>query len=153
MDQMATGSLIAQRRREKNWTQEQLAERIGVSNKTVSKWECGKCMPDYSVVENLCRELDVTLNELMNGKAGERNPQPVDNQGILEALERARNLRRKKMLIMGCILLAMGIAALGFSRLCGGTEVQTVLSGVMLGIAVPALLLGTLLTCCSFAKR
>lgn len=153
MDQMAIGDFIAQRRREKNWTQEQLAERIGVSNKTVSKWECGKCMPDYSVVENLCRELDVTLNELINGKASERNLQPVNNDVLLKALERAQNLKRKKMRIIGCILLAMGIAALGLSRLCGGTEVQTVLSGAMLGIAVPALLLGAALICFSFAKR
>ena len=55
MNQYRSGQLIAQKRKEKNMTQAELAERIGVSNKSVSKWETGKCMPDYSVVEPLCR--------------------------------------------------------------------------------------------------
>ena len=50
MNQLTTGKFIAHKRKEKNFTQEQLAEKLGVSNKTVSKWETGKCMPDYSVV-------------------------------------------------------------------------------------------------------
>ena len=47
---------IRKLRRENGFTQEQLAEKIGVSNKTISKWENGKCMPDYSVVEILHKE-------------------------------------------------------------------------------------------------
>ena len=46
INQSAIGAFIAERRREQNLTQEQLAEKIGVSNKTVSKWECGKSLPD-----------------------------------------------------------------------------------------------------------
>ena len=46
MDQITIGKFIAKKRREQNLTQEQLAERLGISNKTVSKWETGKCMPD-----------------------------------------------------------------------------------------------------------
>ena len=56
MNQLTIGKCIAQKRKEKNLTQEQLAETLGVSNKTVSKWECGKCMPDYSIVKPLCQE-------------------------------------------------------------------------------------------------
>ena len=55
MDQATAGTLIAQRRKVKNLTQSQLAEKLGVSNKTVSKWETGRCMPDYSLVRPLCR--------------------------------------------------------------------------------------------------
>ena len=51
MDQQNIGKFIAQKRKEQNLTQEQLAQCLGVSNKTVSKWETGKCMPDYSVVK------------------------------------------------------------------------------------------------------
>ena len=50
MNQQVIGKFISLKRKEKNLTQEQLAEKIGVSNKTVSKWENGKCMPDYSVI-------------------------------------------------------------------------------------------------------
>ena len=58
-------------RKQKNLTQEQLAEKLGVSNKTISKWETGKCMPDYSVVKSLCEELEVTVAELMDGEMSE----------------------------------------------------------------------------------
>ena len=51
MNQTAIGSYIARKRREQNLTQEQLAQQLGVSNKTISKWENGKCMPDYSIIE------------------------------------------------------------------------------------------------------
>ena len=71
MDQLMTGKFIAHKRREKNLTQEQLAEKLGVSNKTVSKWETGKCMPDYSVVKGLCEELEITVAELMDGEETE----------------------------------------------------------------------------------
>ena len=68
MNTQDIGSFIAAKRREQNLTQEQLAERIGVSNKTVSKWETGKCMPDYSVIELLCKQLNITIGELLAGK-------------------------------------------------------------------------------------
>lgn len=71
MNQLNTGKFILKKRKEKNLTQEQLAERLGVSNKTISKWENGKCMPDYSVIKNLCEELEITVAELMNGKEAE----------------------------------------------------------------------------------
>ena len=71
MNQITTGKFIAKKRKEQNLTQEQLAERLGVSNKTISKWETSKCMPDYAVVKNLCEELKVSVSELMDGEEAE----------------------------------------------------------------------------------
>ena len=68
MNQKVIGAFIAKKRHEKNLTQGQLAERLGVSNKTISKWENGKSMPDYSVVEQLCQELDISVRELLSGQ-------------------------------------------------------------------------------------
>ena len=68
MDQQHVGKFICAKRKEKKLTQEQLAEKLGISNKTVSKWENGKCMPDYAVVESLCEVLDITIAELLVGK-------------------------------------------------------------------------------------
>ena len=59
MNQIKIGKFIASKRKEQNLTQEQFAELLNVSNKTVSKWETGKCMPDYSIVEPLCDELKI----------------------------------------------------------------------------------------------
>lgn len=80
MNQKNTGNFIAKKRKEQNLTQEQLAEKLGVSNKTVSKWETGKCMPDYSVVKDLCAELKVTVSELMDGEeADEKSVRTYDD--------------------------------------------------------------------------
>lgn len=78
MSQQDIGRFIAEKRKRKNLTQEQLAERLGVSNKTVSKWENGKCMPDYSVIELLCHELDITIPELLKGKESTNTEMPND---------------------------------------------------------------------------
>ena len=64
MDQRITGQFIARRRKMLNLTQEQLAERLGVSNKTLSKWETGKCMPDYGVVDLLRRTQELERQRL-----------------------------------------------------------------------------------------
>ena len=73
MNQQNIGAFITKKRKEKNLTQEQLAERLSVSNKTISKWETGKCMPDYSVIKLLCHELDITVSELLEGKESNRS--------------------------------------------------------------------------------
>ena len=58
------GKFIANCRKEQKLTQEELAEKLGITYKAVSKWECGRRLPDYSIIEKLCNELDITINEL-----------------------------------------------------------------------------------------
>ena len=81
MNQSEIGKFITEKRRAKNLTQEALAERLGVSNKTVSKWENGKSMPDYAIVDALCAELDITVAELLGAK--ELAPQNAENTELL----------------------------------------------------------------------
>ena len=68
MDQIKIGKFIAELRKSKNMTQQQLAEKIGVSSKTVSKWETGRGMPELSTLKPLSDELGITINELLNGE-------------------------------------------------------------------------------------
>lgn len=68
MDQVKIGAFIAKLRKEKGWTQEELGERLGVTNKTISRWETGTYMPGVEMLTLLGRELDVTLNELLEGR-------------------------------------------------------------------------------------
>ena len=70
MNQEKIGKFIADERKKKKLTQLELAQKIGVTDRAVSKWETGKGMPDYSTFPSLCTSLDITLNELL---AGERN--------------------------------------------------------------------------------
>lgn len=68
MNQEKTGKFIAKLRKEKGLTQSQLAEQFGISNKAVSKWENGKCLPDASIMIDLCNLLGITVNELLSGE-------------------------------------------------------------------------------------
>lgn len=68
MDLKKIGAFIAYNRKANGLTQQQLADKLGVSNKTVSRWETGKYMMDLSLLQPICEELDITLNELLSGE-------------------------------------------------------------------------------------
>lgn len=68
MDQKKTGAFISSCRKSMGWTQSQLAEKLGITDKAVSKWETGKSMPDLSLFTPLCGLLGITLNELLAGE-------------------------------------------------------------------------------------
>lgn len=68
MDQIKIGRFIAQRRRDLGYTQRELADRMSISDKTVSKWERGNGFPEPSLLLPLCRELDITVNDLLSGE-------------------------------------------------------------------------------------
>ena len=81
MDLDKIGKFIALNRKNKGLTQEQLAEKLGVTNKTVSRWETGKYMPDLSLLKPLSEELGITLNELLSGEK-------IKEEKIVENTER-----------------------------------------------------------------
>ena len=68
MDQIEIGKFIAKCRKEKKLTQTQLAEKLNITDRAVSKWETGKSMPDSSIMLELCEILGITVNELLSGK-------------------------------------------------------------------------------------
>ena len=68
MNQEKIGKFIAKCRKEKNLTQEEFAEKLGVNNRSVSRWENGQNMPDLSLYSPICEELGITINELMSGE-------------------------------------------------------------------------------------
>ena len=80
MNQEKTGKFILELRREKNMTQQELADKIGVTDRAISKWENGRGMPDLSLMIPLCKELDITINELISGEKIEKK----DYQSKLE---------------------------------------------------------------------
>ena len=82
MDLDKIGKFIALNRKNKGLTQEQLAEKLGVTNKTVSRWETGKYMPDLSLLKPLSEELGITLNELLSGEK-------IKEEKIVENTERS----------------------------------------------------------------
>lgn len=154
MNQTAIGSYISRKRREKNLTQEQLVEKLSVSNKTIYKWENGKCMPDYSIIEQVCRKLSVTLPELMDGEdAVESSMRVYDDEQILDLLRRAQDLERQKNILYGIILMVLGLACSAMSATASGSEVQDFVSGLLMGLSAAEILAGIFIVGKSILKR
>ena len=114
-----------------------------MSNKTISKWENGKCMPDYSIIEPLCDALHVTLPELMDGEdAAEDSMRIYDDEQILDLLRRTQELERQRDVLCGFVLIVLGIASGTMSKTTGGTDVQDFFSGILMGLSVAEILAG-----------
>lgn len=118
VNQEKIGKFMAELRKEKNMTQEQLAEKLGVTSKSISRWENGKTMPDVTLFEPLCKELGITINELLSGKRIDKK----DYQGKFEEnvlntinyankkLDTSRNQIGIFLLIVGFLVILTAIA-------------------------------------------
>lgn len=124
MDQIKIGKFIAEMRKEQSLTQIDLAEKLGISNKTISKWECGKGMPDYAVIEGLCEILKVNVNELLSGErlpSKEYNKKAEENMMSLiqeSSVNQKREKRDMVLTVLGSV--AVLFAAIGMMVMCGG---------------------------------
>ena len=137
MNQKQIGRYIAEKRRIKNLTQAQLAEQLGISDKTVSKWECGRSMPDYALIQPLCESLDISVSELIEGKEAS-----LHERQLMELLRRTQELERQNGILHGVIMLIFGIALQALAPHFVGSPMQDLLSGIILGLSVGILLLG-----------
>ena len=110
MDQEKIGKFIATVRKERNLTQEELALRLGVTNKSISRWENGKTMPDLSLFKPLCRELNITLNDLMSGeKVDEKEYQEKFEKNIVNTIEYSTKKMTKYSQVISLILIIFGL--------------------------------------------
>ena len=98
MDLAKIGKFIAEKRKQKKLTQTQLAEKIMVSEKTISKWECGNGFPDTTLILPLCEVLDISANELLCGKSlTDKEYKPSAEQNILSL--KSSNEKLSKLLL------------------------------------------------------
>ena len=98
MDQSKTGKFIAQERRAQNLTQRQLADKLAISDKTVSKWECGKGLPEVSLMLPLCEILQITVNDLLSGeKVAEGDYQKKAEENMMELMKQNSFLQKQDM--------------------------------------------------------
>ena len=97
MDQLKVGKFIAECRKQKNLTQMQLAEKLGITDKAISKWERGIAMPDTSIMLELCDILGISVNELLSGEKISMENNNQKNEQLL--LEMAKELEKKNKTI------------------------------------------------------
>ena len=102
MDCAKTGGLIFQLRREKGLTQRQLAEKLSISDKTVSKWETGGGLPEVSLMLPLCRELGINVNELLSGeRLSAANYQRKAEENMMSLMkEKEENIKKIKVSVL-----------------------------------------------------
>lgn len=112
MNQEKIGHFIASLRKEKGLTQAQLAEKLGVNNRTVSRWETGKNMPDYSILEPLTDELGITVNELIHGEKiiKEEILREYDHN-LVNVLKEYKRMKRAKNILLCMLLVLAGITS------------------------------------------
>lgn len=124
MDQERIGRFITECRKEKKLTQSELADKLGITDKAISKWENGRCMPDISLLKELCSILGVSINELLSG---ERNPKNSSDEIIIDSLE--VNEKQFKKISQGSMLLGCSIAFNISTIIFGATNQMVVVFG------------------------
>lgn len=109
MNQEAIGKFIAACRKEKNLTQMQLAEKLNITNRAVSKWETGKSCPDVSIMMKLCDILGITVNELLSAeRISMENYQKKAEENLME-LKRKKDQAQKSLFRTELIWLVIAL--------------------------------------------
>lgn len=103
MDQIKVGKFISECRKNKKITQAELAEKLNITDRAISRWETGKGLPDSSLMLSLCNELDISVNELLSGeKIDTREYQSNAEKNLIE-LKKQIDQTRKSFLIISYI--------------------------------------------------
>lgn len=145
MDQKKFGSFLRELRKEKQLTQEQLAERFGVTSRSVSRWETGSNMPDLSILEELADFYDVDIRDIIDGerKGEDMNKEEKERlQLVADYAETEKNtllMRLRIFSIVGLISLIAGLTMMVISR-DNNLPVYDYLMGTLMGVAIGALL-------------
>ncbi|WP_270227548.1 helix-turn-helix domain-containing protein [Coprococcus aceti] len=145
MDQKKSGSFLRELRKEKQLTQEQLAERFGVTSRSVSRWETGSNMPDLSILVELADFYDVDIRDIIDGerKGEDMNKEEKERlQLVADYAETEKNtllMRLRIFSIVGLVSLIAGLTMMVISR-DNNLPVYDYLMGTLMGVAIGALL-------------
>ena len=99
MDQVKIGKFLSDERKAKGYTQKQLSELLGISDKTISKWECGNGFPKASLLLPLCNELEITVNELLTGeRISQQNYKKKAEENMVNMIREKEENKQKLLL-------------------------------------------------------
>lgn len=147
MDQIKIGKFIAEERKKKSYTQRELAEILGISDKTISKWERGNGFPEISLLLPLCNELDITVNELLSGeRLMEVDYKKKAEENMVNLVKEAQE-SRKKIILSAMVAILVIIAAVPLFILSGSLAMETWLRAVLIGIGSCVIIGGIIIAC------
>ena len=163
MDQQKIGSFLRELRGEQGLTQEQLAEILGVSNRSVSRWENGRNMPDFDLLMRLARQYGVTIEEILDGERraeiaaaeSEEALQKVADYGNLEKLHFSRWVRFFYLAALIAIAICAAIDLLELRDVWVFSHIAEFMLGLVFGMTLVGLLYTTrfMAKCIEFKKR
>ncbi len=163
MDLVKTGAFLKELRKERNITQEQLAEKMGVSRRTVSRWETGANMPDMDILIDISDFYEIDLREILDGERKNEHMDKDMKETVLKVSE-YESEGKKRTAVVVIVYSALGIISLLANLIMNMVEMpDTFMTGIMKGmtvaVALGAMILaivyatGTLAKLYSFKKR
>lgn len=146
MDQIKVGRFIAQTRKEKGLTQRQLADGLQISDKTISKWETGKGLPEVSLMMPLCEALQISVNELLSGERIAENEFKEKTERVIMDLVKEREENKKKVLLAVVSMVVTLVASLTIILVAGLLQMEQWQRFMLIGIGLAVLLGGLFVT-------
>ena len=140
MNQAKIGKFIAEERKKNNLTQSTLAEKLGVTDRAVSKWENGKCLPDASIMLDLCKILKITVNDLLCGeRITMENYNKQLEENLIEITKQKQELDKKMLSleiligVFSCIILFGFVFTAAFVQMKDWLRIILIVIGFILG--------------------
>ena len=136
MNQNKIGKFIAEKRKEQNLTQLELAEKLCVTDRAVSKWETGKCMPDSSLMLDLCKILKISVNDLLNGEETKMEENKNLEQTVIELVKQKQDADRRLLFIEVILGIISASIILGATMIASFLEIEEWQRIVIIAIGV-----------------
>jgi transcriptional regulator with XRE-family HTH domain len=147
MDQIKIGKFIANERKRKGYTQKQLAEILGISDKTISKWERGNGFPEVSLLIPLCEELEITVNELLTGeRVSDDDYKKKAEENMMKLVQEAQE-SKKKIILSAMVVAIAFVPAFLLIYIVGAFEMSTLLRVILTVVAVVVILASVIIAC------
>ena len=147
MDQIKIGRFIADERKRKGYTQKQLSEKLGISDKTISKWERGNGFPEVSLLLPLCDELEITVNELLSGERVSEEDYRKKAEVNMVNLVREAQESKKKIILSAMVATLTIVAAFPLFLLSGILEMENWLRVLLIAIGLVVVCGGIVIAC------
>ena len=147
MDQIMIGKFIAEERKTKKYTQRELADKLSISDKTISKWERGNGFPEVSLLLPLCNELEITVNELLSGERLQAMDYKKKAEKNMVNLVKEAQESKKKIIMSAMVGVLVIVAAVPLFVVAGMFEMQVWTRVLLMGIGFVITVMGIAIAC------
>lgn len=147
MDQIKIGKFIAEERKAKKYTQRELADKLSISDKTISKWERGNGFPEVSLLLPLCNELEITVNELLSGERLQAMDYKKKAEENMVNLVKEAQENKKKIILSVMVGILTIIAAVPLFIVAGMFDMSTGVRITFIAIGLVVVVIGIAVAC------